>query len=76
MILNKDVRPERKIYFIAALVIDVLKESKEGVIDHLYVFEKLQESEGITAEVFLLALDWLFLLGAIKTERGVLIKCF
>ena len=76
MIVNKDVRPERKIYYIGALVIDVLKESKEEVIDHLYIFEKLHVKEGITIEVFLLALDWLFLLSAIKTEKGVLKKCF
>lgn len=76
MIVNKDVRPERKIYYIGALVIDILKESKEEIVDHLFVFEKLHKKENVSAEVFLLSLDWLFLLGAIKTEKGILKKCF
>ena len=76
MIVNKDVRPERKIYYIGALVIDILKDSKEEVVDHLSVFERLHKKEKISAEVFLLALDWLFLLGAVRTEKGILKKCF
>lgn len=76
MIVNKDVRPERKIYYIGALVIDILTDSKEEAVDHLSVFETLHKKEKISAEVFLLALDWLFLLGAVKTEKGILKKCF
>lgn len=76
MIINKDIRPDRKIYYIGALVIDVLKENEEDAVDHLSVFEELQERESITAEVFLLALDWLYLLGAIRLEQGILRKCF
>lgn len=76
MIINKDIRPERKIYYIGALVIDVLKENEEDSINHLSVFEKLQEKESVTVEVFMLALDWLFLLGAVKLEQGILKKCF
>lgn len=76
MIINKDIHPERKIYYIGALVIDVLRENKEDSINHLLVFEKLQEKESITVGVFMLALDWLFLLGAVKLEQGILKKCF
>ncbi|MEW8287296.1 MAG: ABC-three component system middle component 6 [Candidatus Thiodiazotropha endolucinida] len=76
MIINKDIHPERKIYYIGALVIDVLRENKEDSINHLLVFEKLQEKESITVDVFMLALDWLFLLGAVKLEQGILKKCF
>lgn len=76
MIINKDIRPERKIYYIGALVIDILKENEDDSVDHLSVFERLHEKESITAEVFLLALDWLFLLGAVRLEQGILKKCF
>ncbi|MEW8660674.1 MAG: ABC-three component system middle component 6 [Candidatus Thiodiazotropha endolucinida] len=76
MILNKDVRPDRKIYYIGSLIIEKLMEEPEQSIDYLSIYEGLRKEENITSEIFFLTLDWLFLLGAIKLEEGVVSKCF
>lgn len=76
MILNKDVRPDRKIYYIGSLIIEKLMDDPGQSIDHLSIYEGLRKEENITSEIFFLTLDWLFLLGAIKLEEGVVSKCF
>ncbi len=76
MILNKDVRPDRKIYYIASLVIEKLMDNPGQSIDYLSIYEGLRKEENITSEIFFLTLDWLFLLGAIKLEKGLVSKCF
>jgi hypothetical protein len=76
VILNKDVRPDRKIYYIGSLIIEKLMVSPGQSVDYLSIYEGLREEEDITSEIFFLTLDWLFLLGAIKLEEGVVRKCF
>ena len=76
MILNKDVRPDRKIYYIGSLIIEKLIDDPGQNIDYLSIYEGLRKEESITSEIFFLTLDWLFLLGAIKLEEGVVSKCF
>lgn len=76
MILNKDVKPDRKIYYIGSLIIAKLKNSSDTSIDYVSIYEALREEENISSEIFFLTLDWLFLLGAIKIEKGIVCKCF
>ncbi|MEZ5489078.1 MAG: ABC-three component system middle component 6 [Gammaproteobacteria bacterium] len=76
MILNKDVRPDRKIYYIGSLIIEKLMDDPGQSVDYLSIYEGLRKEENISSEIFFLTLDWLFLLGAIKLEEGVVSKCF
>ena len=76
MIIGKDIHPERKIYYWGALVLDVLSSSKEDNMNSFSVYEDLKSNHDISAELFLLALDWLYLLGAIDGENGRIHKCF
>ena len=76
MILGKDIHPERKVYYWGALVIEILNSQKEGGASYFSVYEELKESHDVSAEMFSLALDWLFILGAIDGEKGYIKKCF
>jgi hypothetical protein len=77
MILGKDTNPARNIYFIGAKVLDVIKADANKEIDILDTFQKLNMQEKISMNLFTLALDWLFLIGAInKNRKGKLEKCF
>jgi len=77
MILGKDTNPERNIYFIGAKVLDIIKDEKGKEIDILDTFQKLNMNEKITMNLFTLALDWLFLIGAVdKNRKGKFEKCF
>ncbi len=76
MIIGKDIHPERKIYYLGALVLETLKKSPEKKPDFFYVYQKVNESEKISIKLFTLCLDWLFLLGAIDSHKGHIEKCF
>ena len=76
MIIGKDIHPERKVYYWGALVIEILNSQKEGGASYFSVYEKLKKNNDVSAEMFLLALDWLFILGAIDGDKGYIKKCF
>ena len=76
MILGKDIHPERKIYYIGFLVLKVLKITSQKSIDFFHIYHKINEDQKVSMRLFILTLDWLFILGLIKTDKGYIIKCF
>lgn len=76
MIVDKDTHPERKIYYLGALVLEILNNNSKNDSDFLEVFQQLKERAKVSMNLFTLTLDWLFLLGAIDTNRGRIEKCF
>ena len=77
MILGKDTNPKKQIYYISALVLNELKETNNPEFDFFDIFKSLKlKDRDITINLYSLALDWLYLLGAIKNDKNRLIKCF
>ena len=76
MIIGKDIHPERKIYYLGALILDTLKKSPGKEFDFFYIYQKVNESKKVSMKLFTLTLDWLFLLGAINSNKGYIEKCF
>lgn len=81
MLAEKDLAPERSIYYVGACVIKVLSEAPFDTIDLEVVFAHLNahvsQPKLIPFSYFLMALDWLFLIGLISiTENGDLRRCF
>ena len=76
MIIGKDIKPERQIYHLGALLIEVLQEEPNRTIELFDVFEQMNSHETVSVNAFILTLDWLFLLGAVTNDRGRIIKCF
>ncbi len=76
MIISKDTNPERELYYLGALVIDVLSNFPTTEVDLLDTFQKLNEKERVSMNLFALALDWLFVLGLVKSNQSNLEKCF
>jgi len=76
MIIGKDIHPERKIYFFGALVLEILSTKTGELISSFSIFEELKLSHNISTEVFLLTLDWLYMLDAIEGKKGFIKKCF
>ena len=76
MILGSDTRPERQLYRLGSVLLEVLLQSdsrRMGVVD-LYLGARSHTP--ISASAFLMALDWLFLVGAVDSEEGSVIRCF
>ncbi len=76
MIVTTDINPERDIYYLGALVLEVLKESKSKEIDYFDAYQALNQKEKVSISLFSLILDWLFLLGAVKSDQRFIVKCF
>lgn len=77
MIVSKDISPERDFYYLGAKTIEILSTTEENKMDFFKVYSELGKSENISLNLFILTLDWLYLVGAIeKTIKGNIIKCF
>ncbi len=76
MILGKDIHPSKEIYYLGARTLELINASPENEIDILDTFQRLNEIERVSMNLFTLTLDWLFLLGSIKSVNGRLEKCF
>ncbi len=76
MIIGKDIKPERQIYRLGALLLEVMQSTSNRNFELFDVFERMNSRESVSVNAFILTLDWLFLLGAIANDRGRIVKCF
>ena len=74
MLLPKDIHPEDSIYYNGAFVFDAIQQNPAN--DLLSLFQKVGEKKQMSMPVFVLCLDWLFLLNTISmNERGQIESC-
>lgn len=77
MIVNKNINPERDLYYLGGKVIEVLNSFTKNEIDYFDLFITVNKSNKISLNLYSLVLDWLFILGVIKKgNKGLIIKCF
>lgn len=62
MLLPDDIHPENSIYFNGAFVLRVLQKQKTQHLLDLY--QTVKQQRNMTFPVFVLCLDWLFLIDA------------
>ena len=73
MLLPDNIRPENSVYYNGACVLQVLQES--GSMHLLELYSKVSENTHISFPMFVLCLDWLYLIEVAKTEREEVILC-
>lgn len=66
MILPDNIKPENSIYYTSAMILAALQERKGQAIEDLY-YEVCKKSP-MNFNVFLLSMDWLYLIGATTNE--------
>lgn len=77
MITDKNINPERDLYYLGGVLIEVLSKRKKEEIDYLDLYKQFSQRQDITINLYSLTLDWLFLLGLVtKSENGKIKKCF
>ena len=76
MIISKDINPENDIYYLGSELIAVLDTYSIEKIDFFDVYSRMKEKFEISINLFSLVLDWLFLLGIVKSENRFVVKCF
>jgi hypothetical protein len=74
MLLPDNIHPELCIYYNGSLMLRELKESRAQSIMSLY--QKMKTANNMSIMVFMLNLDWLYLIDAAKvTENGWVELC-
>jgi len=77
MIASSNVHPERDIYYLGAKIIEILSTSEKNNWDYIELFEIFKRGCKIEFKLFILCLDWLFIINAIeKNAYGEIKKCF
>jgi hypothetical protein len=76
MIVEKNINPEHDHYFLGACIIEILDREKKSEIDCIELYNKLKKKD-ISFRLYILTLDWLYILGAIVLgDSGGIKKCF
>lgn len=66
MLVPDNIHPEQTIYFNGAFVLKIIQERR--VMDILDLYVQTTSERDMTMPVFVLCLDWLFLLGLITLD--------
>lgn len=74
MLVPDNIHPERTIYFNGAFVLKALQ--KQRVVDFLDLYTRTKAEREMSMPVFVLCLDWLFLLNLVTfDEHGKVELC-
>lgn len=72
MLLPDNVHPESTIYYNGYLILRVLKRNKtQSLID---LFVEIKQEHGISFMLFILCLDWLYLIDAAKMNTTGMVE--
>lgn len=77
MIISRGSKPEYSLYFLGAEILKVLQATRKSRYDSFQLYKKIKlHKPTYSLNQYLLALDWLFLLGAVYlTPEGRLRLC-
>jgi len=73
MLVNINTNPQRNIYYLGSLVLEILNKKK--IIELFDLYESIKKKEEINMQLFIFVLDWLFLIDAIKQNNGKIELC-
>jgi len=70
LLLSQDVKPERQVYCLGASLLAIMTRTGMDV-PPLALYDEFTRETGAGPEMFFLTLDWLYLLGVIDEEGGM-----
>lgn len=74
MLLPDNIHPENSLYFTGSVVLSAVQQ--EDSWDLLELYSRVKAIKEITMPIFILALDWLFLLNAIEiNDNDQIVPC-
>jgi hypothetical protein len=77
MIIDKNTNPERDLYYLGSILIDLLQNKENKEVDYMDLYALINNKREITINLYSLTLDWLFILGLVaKSENGKIKICF
>lgn len=77
MIVDKNINPERDLYYLGGVLINLIENDKNKEVDYIDLYNLMKSEKDISINLFSLTLDWLFILGLVKKGRkGKIGICF
>ena len=73
MLLPDNIAPEDSIYYNGAIVLKVVQ--REGRISLVNLFYEVNKHESFSFQIFILCLDWLFLINCISIQNEEVVLC-
>lgn len=74
MLLPDNIHPDKSIYYNAAFVLEALK--KESSFKMLDLYQQVKKEKQMSLSIFILCLDWLYLLDVTKfNSQGEIQLC-
>ncbi len=73
MLLPDNIHPEDCIYYNGSIVLEIVQQNKRISLADL--FAKVREKKTLSYSMFLLCLDWLFLINAVLVNEGIVSLC-
>ena len=73
MLMPDNISPKNSIYYNGALVLKVLQETKEQELLELY--QAVLKEVKMSFSVYILCLDWLYLINVAKLKKEKVILC-
>lgn len=67
MILPVDVLPKYSLYYIGGLILKEMSAKEKYEVSKL--FDKMKVNHDISYKLFILSIDWLFVIGAVKSVQ-------
>lgn len=73
MLLPDNIHPENSIYYNGAVVLKILQSSRN--MEFLDLYEKVKSVKTMSFPLFVLCLDWLYLIDAAVLKSGEVELC-
>lgn len=73
MLLPDNIHPENSIYFNASLVLETLQEF--GKLDMLDLYQNVTKNKKMSFPVYILCLDWLYIINVAEINQGEVKLC-
>ena len=73
MLLPDNIHPENSIYFNASLVLETLQEF--GKLDMLELYQNVTKNKKMSFPVYILCLDWLYIINVAELNQGKVKLC-
>lgn len=68
MILLSTKQPQNSVYYLGSVLLGIMTTNTKNNLGIYDYFELINEIQPLTMNRFLLVLDWLFMLGKIKSD--------
>ncbi len=75
MIINPERSPSLSLYYLGSLVLKILLEKDNILIENLYETLQLKLGLELHIDFFYYALDWLYIISAIKLDEEMVCLC-